>query len=591
MKQVSQSKGDKVAIPLTPQQVTRLHEAFSTLKAERDNYLKKKFDQTFVETSVYDDAQQAGKTLLIGGKGSGKTALLFAQEIQNKEQYLTTVEINIDQLPFTALFTFFFSDFSKVLAKASQNRSDIKDLLELEKVTAFAWKNALLASVLMRAAETIVNTSSITVEERRSAHEVLDALNTLLGKASSVRLSKRGSGSTFTFLAVFFSVLQEVVERVLEDNFPNVSILLARLIQEILDRVGEPLEDQLVDLSNKINPIVARLNKKIYLRLDKFDDYYDKFYGEIVSHNTTISPDESRHRKSFLRKLLVGLVLAARDIRDYDAFSYTDILIAIPQDKFLELELREGMDLILSRVVQIDWTPTELFDMVNRRIHAALSFSGPIEDSWYQVFPRNIKNAATGQIEDSFLYITRHSRWKPREIQMHVVELLERMRRVEGRELVDRDFHECIKSSCSKIVEQEFKSEFSKEYPSIHRIIHQLENSSIETVMDYGPVCNVIRGVDLADDITEPDEIMKRLYKMGLLGTRVVKGAPDKLPPTIVQEHQHIAYKFHYNSPDKAPFAPRSVVAFHPMFFGSINAQHVKAYIVHEMTWEMFYEA
>jgi hypothetical protein len=83
MKQVSQSKGDKVAIPLTPQQVTRLHEAFSTLKAERDNYLKKKFDQTFVETSVYDDAQQAGKTLLIGGKGSGKTALLFAQEIQN----------------------------------------------------------------------------------------------------------------------------------------------------------------------------------------------------------------------------------------------------------------------------------------------------------------------------------------------------------------------------------------------------------------------------------------------------------------------------------------------------------------------------
>jgi hypothetical protein len=591
MKPGPQSRGDKVAVPQTPQQVSRLFEAFSTLKAERDNFLKNKFSQTFVETSVYDDAQQDGKTLLIGGKGSGKTALLFAQEIQNKDRYLTTVEINIDQLPFTALFTFFFADFSKVLAKASQNRSDIKELLELEKVTAFAWKNALLASVLLRSAETIVNTSSITVEERKSAHEVLDSLNALLGKATSVRPMKRGSGSTFTFLAVFFSVLQEVVERVLEENFPNVSILLARLIQEILDRVGDPLEEQLIDFATKINPILSRLGKRVYLRLDKFDDYYDKFYGEIVSHNTTISPDEARHRKSFLRKLLEGLVLAARDIRDYEAFALTNILIAIPQDKFLELELREGMDLILSRVVQIDWTPTELFDMVNRRIHAALSFTGPIEDSWYQVFPRVVKNAATGQPEDSFLYVARHSRWKPREIQMHVVELLERMRRVDGRELGDRDFHECIKSSCSKIVEQEFKSEFSKEYPSIHRVIHQLENSAIETVMDYGPVCNVIRGVDLADDITEPDEIMKRLYKMGMLGTRVVKSAADKLPPTVVQEHQHIAYKFHYNSPDKAPFAPKSVVAFHPMFFGSINALHTKPYVVHEMTWGMFYEA
>jgi hypothetical protein len=591
MKQAPQGRGDKVAVPQTPQQVSKLHEAFSTLKAERDNFLKKKFAQTFVVTSVYGDAQQAGKTLLIGGKGSGKTALLFAQEIQNKDQYLTTVEINIDQLPFTALFTFFFADFSKALAKASQNRSDIKEFLELEKVTAFAWKNALLASVLLRSSETIVNTSSITVEERKSAHEVLDSLNALLGKATSVRPTKRGSGSTFTFLAVFFSALQEVVERVLEENFPNVSLLLARLIQEILDRVGDPLEKQLVDLASKINPILSRLDKKIYLRLDKFDDYYDKFYGEIVSHNTTISPDEARHRKSFLRKLLEGLVLAARDIRDYEAFAFTDILIAIPQDKFLELELREGMDLILSRVVQIDWTPTELFDMVNRRIHAALTLTGRVEDSWYQIFPRTVRNAATGQPEDSFLYVARHSRWKPREIQMHVVELLERMRRVDDRELTDRDFHECIKSSCTKIVEQEFKSEFSKEYPSIHRIIHQLENSSIETVMDYGPVCNVIRGEDLADDITEPDEIMKRLYKMGMLGTRVVKGSADKLPPTVVQEHQHVAYKFHYNSPDKAPFAPRSVIAFHPMFFGSINAQHTKPYIVHEMTWEMFYEA
>lgn len=576
--------------PLTTQQVTRLYEAFSTLKAERDNFLKNKFEQTFVETSVYGDAQQAGKTLLIGGKGSGKTALLFAQEFHNKENYLTTVEINIDQLPFTALFNFFFSGFSKVITKASQNSSDIKDFLELEKVTAFAWKNALLASVLLRAAETIVVTPNISVEERKLAHEALETLNKILGKASSVRPTKRGSGSTFTFLAVFFSILQEIVERALDENFPNVSVLLARLTEEILDRVSEPLEVQLIEVSTKINPTLSRLKKKIYLRLDKFDDYYDKFYGEIVSHNSTISPNEARHRKSFLRKLLEGLVVAARDIRDYEAFAHTNILIAIPQDKFLELELREGMDLILSRVVQINWTPTELFDMVNRRIHTALSLSGRIEDSWYQVFPETVRNAKTGQSEDSFLYITRHSRWKPREIQMHVVELLEAMRRSDGKELTDQDFHQCIKSSCSKIVEQEFKSEFSKEYPSIHRIIHQLENSSIKTIMEYGPVCNVIRGVDLADDITDPDEIMKRLYKMGILGTRVVKGTADKHPPTVVQGHQHVAYKFHYNSPDTAPFAPKSTVAFHPMFFDSINAKHTEQYIVHEMNWEMFYE-
>ncbi len=570
-----------------PEEIENLLSAFHEMKAENDNYLRTKFQEIFVHTTVYSDAQLSGKSLLIGGKGSGKSAILYAHEVENKDSYASVASVTLDDLPFTGIFNFFYSSYSRSLSKLDANRSEITDLIEIEKVTCYAWRNALLAVVLLSAASSLVDSHELSDSELTIVRKIKTTLEDKVGASIHKNDLGKTSPTIYAFLFLFFTFLQEQIESVISKDGPNLAALFAKLTASLLERLAQPTEEELSNLAAELNPILKRLKKRVYLRLDKFDDYYDKFYRQLDRGSNGTS-QETKDRKAFLTSLLEGLVLAARDIKNYSEFALVDVLIAIPLDKFVELELREQMDLERRRVVSIFWSPKELFAFVNQRIHAALSLNVPVEQAWHEIFPKTVRNGATGQPEDSFLYVARHSLWKPREMQMHVYGLLKSMKENGNKTLDDRQIRESVKASCTQIIKQEFTVEFSKEYPGINRLLNQLENVKLKTVMSYSEVCDLISGIHLADDITAPDEVMKRLYKMGILGIRVVRPNEDKTPPTVMQDRNSISYRFHHNYPEASPFAPSSTVVFHPLFIERIAAKHEASYIIHELKWEMY---
>lgn len=576
---------------LSNSQMSKLIEAFNELKAENDRFLRERFEQTFVGTAGYESAKMAGKTLVVGGKGSGKTAILYAHKVKNRERYLAVADISIDQLPFTAIFNFFFDAYTRTAAKMTVSGTELQDLLEIEKITSYAWRNALLAIALLQATEALCEGGDLTPRERIDIEGVRNDLRHMCGRGPVEPRSRESSSAAFAFLYLFFAGLQEVVEKIIDQSYPTVAMLLANLLEALIKKTDANVEDRLSEYARPINEVLDRLGKRAFISLDRFDDYYDKFYAEIHPSGSASANGETFRKKQFLRSILEGLVLAARDIKGIEQYRNIDALIAVPQDKFVELELRERMDLERRRVTTVSWSPTELFSLVNHRIHAALSLNGPIDKAWYEVFPREVKNGATGQAEDTFLYLVRHSQWKPREIQMHVTELLERIRRNEGRQITEDQLRECVRSSCGKIVQQEFRVEFAKEYPGLHQLLNKLMSSRKTTVMPYDAVCDLVKGVSLADDVSTADDVLKRMYKMGLVGARLERNNFDRLAPTVVQGHIHILYRFNYNSPDTSPFASNSTVVFHPMFFDVIGAAHTEDFIVHELRWEMYYSA
>ena len=94
----------------SPEQLRRLQGAFRELKAEQDQTLRQTERPTFVHTRVYRQVKDEGRCLLIGRKGSGKTAMLVGYRHENRADYLADADIDIiaDEFPLEPLSAFYY---------------------------------------------------------------------------------------------------------------------------------------------------------------------------------------------------------------------------------------------------------------------------------------------------------------------------------------------------------------------------------------------------------------------------------------------------------------------------------------------------
>jgi hypothetical protein len=301
--------------------------------------------------------------------------------------------------------------------------------------------------------------------------------------------------------------------------------------------------------------------------------------------------NNSNVRKEILSSVLEGLILATSSIKNNVDYEWLDLLVTIPMDKFMELNLRERARIEFENTIPLQWNPAELFDYANRRIANALSGRIPEgRNPWYYIFPSTVTNIAVSKKEDSFLYIVRHSQFKPREIQIYLTSLIDRFFSG-GIEDQDKEkiFREIVQEQSREIIRREFDPEYKRQYPRLWRFLKRLQASKIFTVMPLSDFMNVLSGASLSEDLTDKTEILRRLYVMGIIGVR--KTFPNIQrgnEPTVTQEKQEVSYCFFFSSQDHDPFAPNVDICFHPLFFDEIGAIHKENYIVNELKWEMF---
>ena len=583
----------------TGDELTRLKSAFFHLKAEFDPFFGEHLKSMFVHTDVYDSAQIRGKCLLVGRKGSGKTALLLGHKKNNSNSYYVNEDISLDDMPFEQMFNFFFTDFlstKEKLIRDTKKTFDATEFIEIEKVAYYAWKNSIITvSILHSAVIILKNKSQLNLTDKQRVQLEKTVRNT--GRLTGLELEDLLLGKTkliiFPFLIYFFRHIQDAIEEAIGIDVPSLSVLLATVTQKILHTLEKDLDTDLRKSSIVIRDVLSPHDQKMLLTLDKFDDFYDKFYkdhGVSKKDKRSKTPDFISNRKEFLRILLEGLILATRDVKKYSELDWLDTLFTIPMDKYLELHLRERMDLENEHLLFIDWTPLELFEFVNRRISKALfPNEGEVKDAWYEVFPKFVTNSRTNIPEDSFLYLVRHSLWKPREVQKYVLELINLMEEKEGRPLVSKEISSVVAETSIDIVRTEFIEEFLREYPGIHKLLQKLEHAYTPSVMPYSVFVGLISDVELSETDNNIDRTMERLFKMGLIGIK--KYRPQQVEgkqPTVMQGRRHVHFCFHYNTLLTDPFSENDHIIIHPLFYDRLGVDQKEQHIMNELRWDMY---
>lgn len=577
----------------TKHQMERLKAAFREVKAENDSILTEPDSNTFVHTKVYREMEDARRSLIIGRKGSGKTALLLGYQNEHRDRYFAkaSIQIKADNFPLEPLFSFFYSDFRRSIEKTNlqlktKGISDLPAFIEPAKIAEYAWQQSLMCAAIFTTSERLLEEPQLGDVEKKVLRRARRIIGRYMG-LNSIKSLGKGAGPeiAFSLLIYFFQSVQGVIDKALEVHTHEISVALAAITFGLSKKLTPRLSRSLDVSAQIISEYYDSHQKRTLITLDKFDDFYDEFYRRSRKDK------QAEQRRDFLLSLLQGLVIAARDLSRDKRFRWLDAIFTIPMDKFLELHLRERIDLESSYVLRLEWTPKELLDYVNRRIAYALDLPLDQKDTaWSLLFPFDVTNGKVREVkEDSFLYVIRHSLWKPREIQTYLNAIFHLMD--EYRKPADEDmFRKVAKTESEKIIRQEFLEEFQSEYPGILKVLKKLENLSLQSVMQYEELCHKLSGLSLFDDISTPDEIMLRLFHTGVLGVRQVSAARRTVyrDATITQNKEEVIYRYCYNCMVNDPFTPGINVVFHPMFFEYLNINHVEKYVVNQLTWEMF---
>lgn len=264
--------------------------------------------------------------------------------------------------------------------------------------------------------------------------------------------------------------------------------------------------------------------------------------------------------------------------------------VLLPHDRFLPMLLRgvgerPVRDAVKIRDIHdvISWNRPRLLEFVEKRITATVGRSFPPGDALLTVLPASVQNARyTSVDENSFDYILRHTMWRPRHVQQHVVKLAE----LYPEQLIDHHMlRASVSSTCQDLV-QEFIEEYSIDHPNIGIFLKMF--SGHPNVMPYEDFTNLLSvaigkfdGQKKWAGTVGFQQKVEALYRMGFFGIVHEIAEGDLLPPDVEylpssKLHGRRYYmEFYYRSTTTEPVYTRvpkgGLVAIHPIFF-----QHCK---------------
>ena len=596
----------------TTEEYDALIEAFSDFKAENDRMLQANVDATFVSTAFYDEARIDGKCIIVGRKGSGKSAMVIGHQEKGKSLYLISKSLEADEIPFTAIYNFFFkgislnaAEIARKLAEHSTNTtvSDVATLVEPTRLSAYAWRQAIVKSAVFFTADELLKSSvRMSPEERNALQKIVAEIRDELSEDASVD----ENAFVFGLLTKAYGHVSDLLEMIIKEFGGLWAGLIAKIVNKIIGAFRDRPSVATLAGIEALNTIMAREGKRTFISYDRFDDFYDEHYVPVTYGTPASSDEESATRKRLLGAMLQGLILAAGEIKRNPDMRWLDLLVTLPMDKFLELRLRERARIEADHIVYLQWTPLELYEFVNRRIAQAIGDKLPSAvPPWVALFPEPIPHVLVhGAKEDSFLYIVRHSLNKPREISMYLKDLFRELQRGYRSEDIAEKFRGVVQRTSKEIIRLELKEEWVREFPGLKSVFSKIEvrkadgrdfdrekaHNTKAAVLDYQQLCELVAGTSLSPQIKTPADVLVRLYHIGVVGLRRIH--PMKLEShfirTVTQNRQEISYCYFYNSDDDDPFTGDASVVFHPLFFDELGISAPSEFIVNELTWEMF---
>jgi hypothetical protein len=617
----------------------RLADVFRNIKAEGDSALQNNRPKLFVSTPATKAIRHDDKFIFIGRKGSGKTALIFDYIETKKTAYNVMLTIEKDKEPHWHLYNFYYDKFaeanSAVITRlrqlpneaiSGQSARDINVIFDPVSLFSIAWVGAIQVCI----ADAIVHDEGYFSQEQfREERAVLKKF--LFEKFHITPVpSTRISDSIETMITAVCDMIQEKIDHFIKERVPSVGILLARITKWAADKLTSRIVE--VDVDNVLRKLLRDSQLKVLISMDKYDDLVDELVAEINSindlknrfpKNPATIEFQGAVRHSMLRlqqNMLKGLLLASRKLREDQDYRNVHFAFAIPDDRYSELELREGANLSVSHVQRIRWSPLELVEFFVKRCAVVLNEEGvggmdvsirdtrQLKQAYYKVIellglPSHI---AHGRIksatEEIVFYIIRHTLCRPRDVLRYFNKIFSEIYSAleKGNDLSDSQCEDIIRKAVNgvspDIITQELIVEFKAEYQGLDNVFSKFINRGSE--LDSRALGELLdTRLILAEEELTKSELAERLYRLGFLGVHFYKAEPFAGSRRL--SGRYSSFQFVYDDSMGRPSIGRkqdflnldrygdgAIWVIHPLFFDYLRIQTKQSYIVNYMDWE-----
>jgi hypothetical protein len=367
---------------------------------------KEFLERVFLQTKLFERVKSNKKWLVLGRKGSGKTAvcLTLLRQLKNEKSYVSLITP---------------ANFS-IATKEILNKGS----LNTHEAAILSWKFVFLVEL----AKYIVD--AVTLRDGKdyskwseSSKQVREFLVSSEGRYADWRDKARKTASEVSKVAIKVASVEASAERIKENQEASA------------------LRDLLDDITTAITECVDNyFDKPIYILTDNVDDFWN-------------SGSESG-------SLISGLLIAAKEIRS--RISKANIVIFLRTDIFESLRFNNSdhFHVIEERLI---WDDENLLRLIALRIRASLGGKARALQNWEKVFPKKIGR------ENSFSYILQHTLMRPRDLIQLCTECRDTAQNLNLKKIDKNAISESL-LEYSRWKINDLRDEYSVQYPFLEKL-------------------------------------------------------------------------------------------------------------------------
>lgn len=386
----------------------------------------------FVEIDAYNHALKRKSTILVGRKGSGKTALFYKlkNELDSEINFYNVI-LKPDSEELLENI-----DFSRLYSSESSKKTFLFSV----------WKYLLLSKIFISIIDKIKANS--LVSQNTQNKELLDYYN------SNEKLLSLN----------FYGVLLSIYKK----NESNKIFENPKLLEQFYIEVYKPLH----------NLLIQYFTKKKYIKIIILADNLDKTWE--TKNDLSLQSEMILTFLEFINKIpkelnnefieICSLIFLRKDIFDY-----------------IKLEAREP-DKLITKSVEIDWRnhKEKLQELIEKRFKYSLNLneSYDINQIWSKYFKLNKNEKPYDLIKEIVVC-------RPRDMIYFVSKLFESAINSNKKNINENDFTYAIEAY-TKFLHGNLIAELKAEYPEIEDIMNQIQNKFYGFFFDYKKFLNLL---------------------------------------------------------------------------------------------------
>ncbi len=551
---------------------------FSNTKAGAAEDLESK---VFVRTITYQRVLNQEAYFIVGRKGSGKSTLTNQLELRNTHRYLRTIRIDLSHMKIEFIYALYTSNqFTSESSIIHSYRSQYLEYCwECFFVLCFIW-----------------------------AHKTTTAYGSWLKGKFGADLSEFDEGdfinTAFTYAVERYAEFQDEVIRSSRDTLSSIPARLSR--KRFLNYVfGEKIVED-------VTLQCASAPRTTLVTMDGIDSASADYRLEFMRYGSTLLSDNLKRAKAEtdLIKTLMRLISDVKSSpKEFPFLSSCDFCVTIPLDIYQEIHGFHERDSYrwLSSCRTLDWTGAELAVMIRKRIEILQDRKIDKEEfylpehrlaealeEFYPGLPKEIPVEVAGKTfkYPLFLYVLRHSFWRPREIIFHFVGLISSFEYFSSSAPMNPlDIKAIVKDQTRALISTEFIDEFKTTIVNIEDIVGKFRLGL--QFIPWVQFLDMLSGIDFVFYASEqqtssyqPADKARLLYEIGFIGLRLTDHQMKVYfrPKDIFSFSEGMQI---YNLVQKDGILPDNYAVIHPAFIEHLGLDIKRSHdVAMDLSWE-----